>query len=509
MGNPWLIAAAVMAATFMEVLDTTVVNVSLPHIAGTLSATTDESTWVLTSYLVANAVILPATGWLSSHFGRKRFLITCIIIFTLASLVCGAATSLSMLIIARIVQGAGGGALQPISQAVLLESFPPQKRGMAMAVFGLGVVVAPIIGPTMGGWITDNYSWRWIFYINLPIGVLAILLSSRYLQDPPWLKRTAESRIDYVGFGLLIVWIGALQVMLDKGQQEDWFASPFVRTLAAVGVPALVIFLIWEMRVAHPIVNLRVLSNRNFLIGTMLMTVMGMVLYGSTALLPLFLQTLLGYPALQSGLTLSPRGFGSIVAMLVVGRLIGKIDSRYLIMGGFALLGVSTYRLSQLNLNIASSNVMWPNIFNGLAMGFIFVPLTTTSMGTLNNEQIGGATGIYNLMRNLGGGVGISMATTLLARNAQTHQATLVRHVNPYDPQFQHYARVLGRLFGEDGGTLSPRSLVLLYRLVLREASLASFMDTFRLMAFLAILCVPIVFFFRGVRAKAGAVAAH
>ncbi len=391
----------------------------------------------------------------------------------------------------------------------LLESFPPQKRGMAMAVFGLGVVVAPIIGPTLGGWITDNYTWRWIFYINLPIGALAIFLCSRFLQDPPWMKRTPEARIDYVGFGLLILWIACLQIMLDKGQQEDWFASPFIRTLLIIAIPALVIFLIWELKVKHPIVNLRVLTDRNFALGTMLMTVMGMVLYGSTALLPLFLQTLLGYPALQSGLTLSPRGFGSIVAMVVVGRMVGRIDSRWLIMFGFALLGSSTYVLSKLNLEIAWTNVMWPNIFNGLAMGFIFVPLTTTSMGTLKNEQIGSATGIYNLMRNLGGGVGISMATSMLARGAQTHQATLVNHVNPYDSQFQHYAAVLGRMFGTNGGMLSPQAIGLIYGRVLRQANLAAFMDTFRLMAIMTLCCVPAVLVFKRVRAKAGAVAAH
>ena len=497
-----------MAATFMEVLDTTVVNVSLPHIAGNLSASTDESTWVLTSYLVANAVVLPATGWLSNFFGRKRFLISCIVLFTMASVLCGAASSLTMLIIARCVQGAGGGALQPISQAVLLESFPPAKRGVAMAVFGLGVVVAPIVGPTLGGWITDNYSWRWIFYINLPIGALAIFLCMRFLQDPPWVRRVKEATIDYIGFGLLLLWIASLQVILDKGQQEDWFASNLIRALAIVAVPALVGFIVWELWVDHPIVNLRVLSNRNFALGTILMTAMGMVLYGSTALLPLFLQTLLGYPALQSGMTVSPRGFGSIVAMIFVGRMIGRIDQRYMMMFGFGLLGVSTYRLSQLNLDIAWTNVMWPNIFNGLAMGFIFVPLSTTSMGTLPNEQIGAAAGIYNLMRNLGGGVGISLVTTLLARGAQTHQVTLVQHVNQYNPAYQQHASMLSHVLGSIGGTFPPRVLGVLYAQVLRQANLLSFMDDFRMMGVLALVCVPGVMFFRRVRARGGAAAA-
>jgi DHA2 family multidrug resistance protein len=430
------------------------------------------------------------------------------VLFTMASVVCGAASSLTMLIIARCVQGAGGGALQPISQAVLLESFPPARRGVAMAVFGLGVVVAPIVGPTLGGWITDNYSWRWIFYINLPIGALAIFLCMRFLEDPPWIRRAKESTIDYIGFSLLLLWIATLQIILDKGQQEDWFASTLIRSLAVVAVPALVGFIAWELWVDHPIVNLRVLKNRNFLIGTILMTAMGMVLYGSTALLPLFLQTLMGYPALQSGLTVSPRGFGSIAAMLMVGRMIGRIDSRYLMMFGFALLGISTYRLSVLNLDIAWTNVMWPNIFNGLAMGFIFVPLSTTSMGTLPNEQIGGAAGIFNLMRNLGGGVGISAATTLLARHAQMHQVTLVQHINPYNPAYQHHVSMLSHVLGPLGGTFPPRALGVLYAQVLQQANLLSFMDDFRMMGVLSLICVPGVMFFSRVRARGSAAAA-
>src|SRR5581483_4110277 len=341
--HPWLIAASVMLATFMEVLDTSVANVSLPHIAGNLSATTDEATWVLTSYLVSNAIVLPITGFLGSYFGRKRLLITCIIIFTASSALCGAATSLPMLILARVIQGAGGGALQPIAQAVLLESFPPEKRGQAMAIYGMGIIVAPIIGPTLGGWITDNYSWRWIFYINVPVGALAVFMSQTFIEDPPYIKRAVEATIDYIGFGLMAIWLASFQIILDKGQEEDWFAARWIVWTAVVSLGCMVAFIIRELKTRHPIVDLRVLTNRNFGIGVFLIMIVGAVLYGTTAMLPIFLQTLLGYPALQSGLAVSPRGFGSMASMIIVGRLVGILDNRYLMAAGFAILALSVY----------------------------------------------------------------------------------------------------------------------------------------------------------------------
>jgi MFS transporter, DHA2 family, multidrug resistance protein len=509
--NPWIIAASVMLATFMEVLDTSVANVALPHIAGNLSATTDESTWVLTSYLVSNAIILPATNWIARYFGRKRFLITCICIFTFASALCGAATSLPMLIFARILQGAGGGALQPIAQSVLLESFPPEKRGQAMAVFGLGIVVAPIIGPTLGGWITDNYSWRWIFYINVPVGALAVFMTKSFVEDPPYIRAQRPGRIDYVGFGLMAVGLASLQLILDKGQEEDWFSSPFITWATVFAVAALAAFVIWELRSDEPIVNLRILKNRNFAVGTMLIALMGVVLYGSIALLPLFLQTLLGYPATASGMAVSPRGFGSILSMLVVGRLVGRIDGRYLIMFGFSVLAFSTYMLAGLNLDIAMSNVVWPNIISGCAMGFIFVPLTTMAMGTLPNEQMGNASGVYNLMRNTGGSIGIAAVTTMLSRGAQAHQAAMSAHLTPYDPAFQQWLRQFGVAVGAVGGAggfiggmPSQRALASAYGIVLRQSMLMSFVDNFRLLAFLCVLCIPAALLFKRVRARGG-----
>jgi len=510
--NPWLIALAVMLATFMEVLDTSIANVSLPHIAGSLSATTEESTWVLTSYLVSNAIILPATNWLGHYFGRKRFLIVCIGIFTLSSALCGAATSLDMLLLARVLQGAGGGALQPIAQAVLLESFPAAKRGSAMAVYGLGIVVAPIIGPTLGGWITDNYSWRWIFYVNVPMGILAVLMANMFIEDPPYIKNQKPGRIDYTGFGLMALGLATLQIILDKGQESDWFSSPFITWATVLAVVSLVAFVIWELRTKEPIVNLRVLANRNFAVGTLLITAMGAVLYGSIALLPLFLQTLLGYPALESGLAVSPRGIGAVVSMLIVGRLVGKIDGRYLTMFGFLVLGVSTYLLAGIDLQVSMGNIIWPQIMSGFAMGFIFVPLTVMATGTLTNEQIGNATGIFSLMRNLGGSFGIAGVTTMLARGAQVHQAAMVSHLTPYDPAFQQRLRELAAAFAAAGVnplTASQQAYGAVYESLVVQATLLAYLDIFRLLAFLCLLCIPAVLLFKRIKAGKQPLAVH
>ncbi len=512
--NPWLIAIAVMLATFMEVLDTSVANVALPHIAGNLSASTDEATWVLTSYLVSNAIILPMTGWLAVRFGRKLFLLTCIATFSLASALCGMAPSLAVLILARIFQGAAGGALQPISQAILLESFPPAKRGVAMAIFAMGVVVAPIVGPTLGGWITDNYSWRWIFYINLPIGVIAFYMCQMFIEDPPYLisaRQSTTSRIDYFGFSLMAVWLATLQVILDKGQQDDWFAAEWIRWMAVVSFIAMVSFIIWEIRQKQPIVNLRVLKNRNFAIGTALMTLVGVVLYSTITLQPLFLQNLMGYTAMESGMALSPRGIGAIIAIFFVGRVIGRVDSRFLIACGFIILAVASYQLSELNLQITIANIIMPNIVMGLAMGLIFVPLTTITMGGLPNEQMGNAAGIFNLMRNLGGGIGISIVTTMLARNAQEHQTIISGHFTPYNPQLQHYLQQFHSLFSLKGvpDFLDQKTYAALYNLAVQQASLLSYMDSFRFLAFVCLLCIPAVVLLRRLRIRSAPVGLH
>ena len=496
---PWLIAMSVMLPTFMEVLDTSVANVALPHIAGNLAASTDESTWVLTSYLVSNAIVLPATAWLGGLFGRKRFFLACIVVFTLASALAGAAPSLGALIVARILQGAGGGALQPISQAILFESFPPEQRGSAMAVFGVGVVAAPILGPTLGGWITDNFTWRWIFYINLPVGAAAVLMVRTFIEDPPYVRQRAPRRIDWAGLGLLALWLGAFQIMLDRGQQEDWFDSTLIRILAVLTVIGLVAFVVREWTTRDPIVDLRVLRDRNFAAGVALITVVGFVLYATVALLPLFLQTLLNYPALQSGYATSPRGLGAIVGMLVAGRLVGRVDTRWLIATGFVLLALSVHLLGNLTLDVTIASVAWPQVLSGLALGFIFVPLSTTSLGTLPKQEIGNATGIYNLMRNVGGSLGISVVTTLLARRAQAHQAILAQHVSPYDPEAAQRLRELESVLAPRvGSQAAPQAAqAALYAMVVRQAMLLAFVDNFRLMAVLVVCCVPLVWVLR------------
>lgn len=500
--NPWLIAAAVMLPTFMEVLDTSVANVSLPHIAGNLSVSTEESTWVLTSYLVSNAIILPATGWLSRMFGRKRVLMSCITLFTIASAACGAAMNLGMLVVARIIQGIGGGALQPISQAVLLESFPPKERGTAMSFYAMGVVVAPIIGPTLGGWITDNFTWRWVFYINLPIGVLAFLMAQSFVEDPPYLLKEDAGEIDYVGFAFMVLWIGALQILLDKGQHEDWFSSPLIRTLGIVSVVTFVLFIVWELNIENPIVSLAVLADRNFCLGLFGVIILGSVLYSTTALLPIFLQTLMGYPAVLSGFALSPRGVGAFSTNMLMGRLTKRFDNRYLLGTGFVLLGGAVFLLGNLTLDIGIYNIIFPNIITGIALSFIFIPLTTVSFATLSREQISNATGLYSLMRNLGGSIGISAVTTLLARGAQAHQNYLVSHLTPYDAAYQDRMAVLQRMLGPSVGPSQAQQAAhgLLYGTVLRQSMLMSFIDDFRWLALVCLLLTPLVFLFKKVR---------
>ncbi len=509
--NPWLIATAVMAATFMEILDTSVANVALPHIAGNLAATTEEATWVLTSYLVSNAIVLPITGWLGIYFGRRRLLVICISIFTAASVLCGMAPDLGFLIVARIIQGAGGGALIPISQAVLLESFPPEKRGVAMATFGMGVVVAPILGPTLGGWITDNYSWRWIFNINLPVGIFAVLMVQAFVEDPPYIKHAKIERIDFAGFALLAFWLGTLQIVLDKGQQEDWFASEWIRWFTFISVACFLGFVIRELRTAHPIVNLKVLKNRNFGAGVVLITTLGAVLYGSTAALPIFLQTIMGYPALQSGLALSPRGVGAFVMNFIVGRLVGRIRNRYLMTVGFILLSASCFWLANINLELAMWNVVAPSVLNGIALSFIFTPLTTAATGHLRQEQMGNATGIYNLMRNLGGSFGIALVTTLLVRRAQVHQVYMVSHLTPFDrPYVESIAAATHALTPQSGSVLAGiQAPALIYNSVQAQASLWAFVENFRLFGILCLCCLPLILLFKKVKKKQGPPGMH
>jgi len=474
--NPWLIAGAVMLATFMEVLDTTIVSVALPNMAGALASSNDEATWVLTSYLVANAVVLPASGWFALRFGRKRFLLACTGLFTFASFLCALAPSMPVLILARILQGAGGGALQPLSQAILLESFPRGKQGMAMAMFGLGVVGAPIIGPFLGGWLTDNYSWRWVFNINIPIGVLAMFLMARCVEDPPYIRHAKPGRIDGVGFGLLTLWLATLQIVLDKGQQEDWFASTWISWFSVISVGSLLALIVRELRTPEPLVDLRVFRDRNFWVGTGMTAVLMGGMYSALAMLPLFLQTLLGYTSQNAGLATAPRGIGAMIAMPIVGILMAYVDSRWLMSLGIVCVSASTFMFGNLTLDVSMASIVWPNVLQGLGMGLVMVPLMTVSIGTLPKEKIGNASGIFNLMRNLGGSIGISVSTTFLARMAQTHQANLVSHMTPYDPVFQQRAAAftagLGRYSAEPQARMQAYGL--LHGILLQQSALLS-----------------------------------
>jgi DHA2 family multidrug resistance protein len=494
--HPWAVGFTVMIATLMEVLDTTIVNVSLPHIAGNLSASIDESTWVLTSYLVSNAIVLPLSGWLSSIFGRKRLYMACVLLFTLSSLMCGLAPSLGLLVFFRILQGTGGGAMQPISQAILIESFPKNKTGMAMAMFGMGVVLAPIIGPTLGGWITDNYSWRWIFLINIPVGLVSLLLTSVLVFDPPYLQRRkfGQVRVDYIGLGLLSVGLGFLQVTLDKGQMEDWFGSSFIVACSVLAGLGLLGAIGWELLQDDPMVDLRLLKNRNFAIATLAMFMVGFVLYGSTVLLPIMLQTLMGYTAMLSGLVLSPGGFAVLLLMPVVGRLLQRFEARWLVIFGLVVVALSLLYMSRFNMQIDFATAMWARIYQSVGLAFLFVPINTAAFYFIAKEKTNNATGIINLARNIGGSFGIASVTTLLARRAQFHQSVLVSHLTPLDERYQAALRGAAQMLvtgGASGPQAAGQAHGLIYGTLLREATMLAFIDAFWLLAVMFLLLAP------------------
>src|ERR1700758_4459659 len=430
--NPWIIALAVTLATFMEVLDTSIANVALPHIAGSLSAGTDESTWVLTSYLVSNAIVLPLSGWISSIIGRKRFYMSCVALFTFSSLLCGLAPNLAMLIFFRVLQGAGGGGLQPSEQAILADTFPPAKRGMAFAVYGIAVVMAPAIGPTLGGWITDNYTWRWIFFVNIPVGILSLLLTSRLIQDPPYLKRKklSEVKIDYLGLGFIALGLGTLQVVLDKGQRDDWFESHFIVILSLVAAAALIFVIFWEWHHKDPIIDLHLFRDRTFGISNLLMFMLGFALLGSTLLLPLFMQTLLGYSAEQAGLALMPGGFTIMLLLPLVGFLLSRYSPRWLLVFGLVVLSASLFHMAGFDLEIDFRTAAAARILQAVGMAFLFVPINTAAYAFLPREKNNAASGLMNLARNIGGSVGISVVTTMLDRRTQMHLTNLASNLS-------------------------------------------------------------------------------
>ena len=511
--NPWIIALAVTLATFMEVLDTSIANVALPHIAGSLSAGQDESTWVLTSYLVSNAIVLPLSGWLSSILGRKRFYMGCVALFTISSALCGFAPNLPMLIIFRVMQGAGGGGLQPSEQAILADTFPPAKRGMAFAVYGAAVVVAPAVGPTLGGWITDNFSWRWIFFVNIPVGILSLLLTSRLIQDPPEFRRRkwSETRIDYMGLGLIAVGLGALQIVLDKGQREDWFESHFIVVLSVISAAALIFAVIWEWRHKDPIVELHLYRERTFATANFLMFMLGFALLGSTLLLPLFMQTLLGYTAEQAGKALSPGGFAILLMLPLVGFLLSRYDARWLMATGLTVLSLSLFHMTSFDLAVDFRTVTLARVFQGLGLACLFVPINTAAYSHLPPGKNNAASGLMNLARNMGGSVGISFVTTLLARRTQFHQVRLSENLNAGNAPFQNALQGFVATFmqgGLDAATASQKAYAMVQANVIRQATMLGYLDCFWLLGVAIICLVPTVFLMKKAK-PGGPMAAH
>ena len=497
--NPWIIALAVTLATFMEVLDTSIANVALPHIAGSLSAGQDESTWVLTSYLVSNAIVLPLSGWLSSIVGRKNFYMGCVALFTISSFMCGLAPNLAVLIVCRVLQGVGGGGLQPSEQAILADTFPPAKRGMAFAVYGMAVVTAPAIGPTLGGWITDNFSWRWIFFINIPVGILSILLTSRLIQDPPYFKRRKlnETHIDYIGLGFVALGLGTLQVVLDKGQREDWFESHFIVILSVIAALSLIFVIFWEWKHKDPIIDLHLFRDRTFGISNLLMFMLGFALLGSTLLLPLFSQTLLGYTAQQAGLALMPGGFAIILLLPLVGFLLSRYTPRWLLMFGLIVLSYSLFHMTKFDLDIDFRTVAGARVLQAVGMAFLFVPINTAAYAFLPRDKNNAASGLMNLARNIGGSVGISVVTTMLDRRTQKHLTDLAGNLNPSNPSLQAMlqgATKAMQAHGASAAEASKQAYALVQGTVQRQAVMLSYIDCFWFLG-VAILCmIPAVF---------------
>jgi len=501
--NPWLIAVVVAMAAFMEVLDTSIANVALPYMAGNLGASNDQSTWVLTSYLVSNAIILPMTGWLAGAFGRKRFFMICLGIFTISSLLCGIAPSLGMLLLFRVLQGAGGGGLQPMAQAILADTFPPEKRGLAFALYGITAVTAPTIGPTLGGWITFNYSWRWIFFINLPVGVMTWFLVRRFVEDPPYLVRlkAAGVKLDYIGIAFLALGIGALQVLLDKGQEDDWFGSHFITTLVIVAAVCLVSLVIWEWFQKSPIIDVRIFRNFNFASSSLMMFMLGILLFSSLVLMPQFLQTLLGYTSELAGLALSAGGLVLLIEMPIVGQLTTKVQARRLIAFGWLALSIAMfYSTRRLDLLMSFSSATWLRIAQVVGIGFLFVPITLVAYVGIAPEKNNAVAGIINFMRNMGSSVGTSIVTTLIARRSQAHQLRLVEKARVDNPNFANAAQGLTQRFvGAGLGQHEAQSTAYarIYQSLQGQAATLAYIDTFMVLAVFSAIMFVLSFLLR------------
>jgi DHA2 family multidrug resistance protein len=496
----------------MEVLDTSIANVALPHIAGNLSAGIDESTWVLSSYLVANAVVLPISAWVASQMGRKRFYMSCVVVFGISSLMCGLAPSLGMLIFFRILQGLGGGGLAPSEQAILADTFPPAKRGMAFAIYGMAVVMAPAIGPTLGGYITDNFDWRWIFFINVPVAIISLILTSRLVEDPPYLKAAKQTsgRVDWPGLGLLAVGIGAMQVVLDKGEREDWFSSNFINGFLITSVVCLVVAFFWELHHENPVIDIRLFRNRNFAVSCVMMFMLGLALFGGTVLLPQMVQTLMGYTAQQAGEVLSPGAIVIILLLPFIGIMVGKMDARKLIAAGWFLAAVAMiYMTSTMNLGMSFGEVILLRIFQMTGVAFLFVPIQTMCYVGIPPGKNNNVSGMTNLARNVGGSVGISIVTTLLARRGQVHQNVMSAHTSRFDPAFQQTVANMAaalKASGVQAATATQMAYSRVYGTMQAQASMLAYIDAIWVFAIAAAVMVPLAFLMRP--AKHGSAAA-
>lgn len=502
--NPWLVALTVTLATFMEVLDTSIANVALPHMAGTLGASQDEATWVLTSYLVSSAVILPISGWLMARMGRKRFYMTCVALFTICSMLCGLATSLPMLVFCRVLQGIGGGGLAPSEQAILADTFPVSKRGQAFALYGMAVVVAPAVGPTLGGWITDNFNWHWIFFINLPVGLLSLFLTHRMVEDPPYLKEEQgrSGPVDFMGLGLISIGVGCLEFVLDKGQEKDWFGDSAITAFAIIAAVMLSVFVWWEWRHKDPIVDIRLLKNRNFGTAVFLQFVLGMVLFGTTVLIPQFLQVLLGYTAERAGMVLSPGALVLMLTMPLAGRIVGsnKFDPRMLVAIGYAITAAGLFNLTRLDLNVSFGQITLWRAYQVMGLSFVFIPISTLNYLGVPRNKNNQISSFSNFARNIGGSVGTAMLTTFLQRTQQTHVATLSSHVVPGSIQYSRFVdmtrEALERL-GQSSGSAAQIALGNAWQTLNRQAQMLSYQNAFWGLSLIIVLLVPLPFIMR------------
>ncbi len=505
--NRGLVAFTVMLPTLIEIIDTSIVNVSLDHIRGAMSAGIEEATWAISAYLVSNAIVIPMAGWLSRLFGRKRYLVGSIALFTISSFLCGSAWSLPSLVFFRVLQGLGGGGLVPVGQSILLEAFPPHKHGTAMAIFGLGAMFGPIAGPLLGGWITDNWSWRWIFYINIPIGIVSIFMNLIVIEDPPYMKR-AKMRVDWAGLAFLAVGLGSLQFILDKGHQEDWFSSRLIVALAAVSLLSLILLVIQETYTKEPIVNLRLFRDRTFASGCVVMFFVFLNLFSSIVLLPIYVQTLMGYTSFHAGLVLGPGGLATLLVMPMVGMLVNKTNPKRILAIGVLVCAYTTYAMSRFNLETDFWGFVWPRITLGIGMGFSFIPLTVLTLSHIPREKMTEATAMYNLLRNMGGSVGIAFTTTLLSRRAQLHQSYLVEHLTPFDPSYVFTKGKAAALLGFKG--LGPHAADgRIYGETLRQAAMLSFNETFLIVAILMISVLPLVMIMKRARPRPAPGPAH